>query len=309
MYGRVSLFFQQLLCAGMVGVAAGLRSAADEVMVTVESRFISHPRIQVNTGDTVVWKLPGGNSGVVNSVASFTGEWSSPFLTDDNPSFAYTFNTPGFYAYRLFRYLPPPPYEPPSVIDSVRVGTITVVRWTNGPSAVSINVPVKGSHFAWHPDFKEPVPLLATVSPAFGEIERVEFHAGTNLVGVVTSAPYAATFTNVVLGAEVIAAKAVSRSGAVAWSQTVSFSHEAIEIDRAGRSKPKFYPPRIERGKLFVVEYLPSLLVGREGIYGLPYVPFGLGRFNLLSRINASGAFVDDVSTNQMRFFVIDQAQ
>lgn len=258
----------------------------------------------MNTGDTVTW------GGILVRVVSFTGEWASPILTTENSSFAYTFNTPGFYAYRVFGYLPPPPYEPINVINSVYVGTVTVMPWTNTPPLVTLNAPVEGARFRWfrYPGdviVSAPVPVLATVSAAFGPAKQVEIYSGTNSIGVLTNAPYSMWFRDPPLGTNTLIAKAVGVQGAEAWSKPVTIIHEALP-SKKGVPQSRFYPPRIERGKLFVVEYHHPESVG-YGLYGIPELKKGWARENLLTR--PEGQFVDDVSTNQMRFFLIDQAQ
>lgn len=88
----------------------------------------------------------------------------------------------------------------------------------NGPT-VSLSSP-NGTSFASPAN----IPLSANASDADGTISKVEFYAGTALVGTATSSPYNVTWSNVPLGTYSLTAIATDNNGAVATSPAVSVS-------------------------------------------------------------------------------------
>jgi hypothetical protein len=77
------------------------------------------------------------------------------------------------------------------------------------------------------------IDLLATASDGDGSIARVDFYAGTTLVGSATARPYAATWTNASVGTFTLTASAVDNAGAVVRSDaaTITVAPITLSID------------------------------------------------------------------------------
>ena len=87
----------------------------------------------------------------------------------------------------------------------------------NTPPAVTLTSPTSGSAFT----APASVALSATASDAEGAVTKVQFYAGTTLIGEDTTAPYAMTWSNVAAGAHVLVAKATDAAGATATSNAI----------------------------------------------------------------------------------------
>jgi uncharacterized protein RhaS with RHS repeats len=98
---------------------------------------------------------------------------------------------------------------------------VTVVNDT--APTVSITQPVNNASFQTGSN----VQVSATASDADGTIAKVEFFAGANLIGTVTSAPYTITWNNVQPGAYTLTAKATDNQGLATTSSPVSVTVNA----------------------------------------------------------------------------------
>jgi len=83
-----------------------------------------------------------------------------------------------------------------------------------GPT-VSLSQPATGSTYT----VGQAIPLAATAADPDGTISRVEFYAGTTLIGTDTSSPYTASWTNAPAGNHVLVARAYD-NGAVFTNST-----------------------------------------------------------------------------------------
>ncbi len=88
---------------------------------------------------------------------------------------------------------------------------------TNRPPIVSISSPAGGASFP----SPAKIPITATASDPDGTVTRVEFYAGTNLVGTATTSPYTITTANLSAGSYSLTAKAIDDSGAGTISAAV----------------------------------------------------------------------------------------
>jgi len=94
---------------------------------------------------------------------------------------------------------------------------------SNVPPTVSLTAPATGASFT----APATVTLSANAGDADGTIARVDFLAGSTVVGSATAAPYSYTWTNVPAGGYSIAAQAVDNLGAVTTSASVAISVSA----------------------------------------------------------------------------------
>jgi Big-like domain-containing protein/glucodextranase-like protein len=70
--------------------------------------------------------------------------------------------------------------------------------------------------------------LTATASDQDGSIKRVEYYAGTTLIGSATAAPYAVTWANVAAGSYVLTAKPIDNLDKAGTSNTVQVTVNAV---------------------------------------------------------------------------------
>jgi hypothetical protein len=127
--------------------------------------------------------------------------------------------------------------------------TSSIVRITidsNAAPSVALTSPANGATFA----SPATIPLSATASDSDGSIAKVDFYAGTTLVGSSTSSPYTATWANVPAGSYPLSAKATDDLGAVSSSVPVSVSVSAnaapvVALDAPSPPAPDFAPALI----------------------------------------------------------------
>lgn len=90
----------------------------------------------------------------------------------------------------------------------------------NQAPTATLTSPVTGASFI----APATVSLAATASDKDGTVARVDFFAGTTLIGSSSTAPYQATWSNVAAGTYSITAKAVDNAGATGTSSAVSIT-------------------------------------------------------------------------------------
>lgn len=104
--------------------------------------------------------------------------------------------------------------------DSTRSGAvgITVKSSTNTQPTVSITSPASGSSFA----APTTISLSASASDADGSVTKVDFYAGTTLIGSDSTSPYTIGWANAAPGTYAVTAKATDNAGAVTTSASVT---------------------------------------------------------------------------------------
>ncbi len=88
----------------------------------------------------------------------------------------------------------------------------------NAAPAVSLTSPTNGASYA----AGDPIPLSASAADSDGTITKVEFFAGTNLIGTRTQAPYTFDWISAPSGSHAFSAKATDDLGAVTTSSPVT---------------------------------------------------------------------------------------
>lgn len=91
---------------------------------------------------------------------------------------------------------------------------------TNKPPTVAITAPANGTTYI----APGTVYLTANAADSDGTISKVDFYAGSTLVGSTTRAPYAGTWSNVTAGSYSMTAVATDNSGAVTRSAAVNLT-------------------------------------------------------------------------------------
>jgi chitinase len=98
--------------------------------------------------------------------------------------------------------------------------TVTVRTSTQSPSnqppSVSLTDPLQGASFT----APASITLNATATDSDGSIARVEFYRGSTLIGIDTSRPYSAVWSNVGAGSYSLTAVARDNAGATTVSST-----------------------------------------------------------------------------------------
>ena len=96
--------------------------------------------------------------------------------------------------------------------------SVTIV--SNAAPSIALTAPIDGASFV----APATINLAATASDADGSIAKVEFLAGTAVVGTATAAPFTADWSNVTAGSYSLTAKATDNLGATATSTPISVS-------------------------------------------------------------------------------------
>jgi len=102
-------------------------------------------------------------------------------------------------------------------------GTATSAARTftfNGPPTVAISSPRSGKIFT----VSTPITLAADANDPGGAVTKVEFFAGTTLIGTATSAPYSVTWNGASTGRHQVTAKATDNDGAATISETIAIN-------------------------------------------------------------------------------------
>lgn len=97
---------------------------------------------------------------------------------------------------------------------------ITVTAPVNNPPAVAITSPSNGAGFT----APATIAVAASASDTDGTVSKVEFFAGATLIGTVTGAPFAMSWTGVSAGSYTLTAKATDNLGATRVSAAVAIT-------------------------------------------------------------------------------------
>ena len=101
---------------------------------------------------------------------------------------------------------------------------VTVVA--NAAPSISLVLPQSGQQFA----AGGTINLVATAADSDGTVARVDFYAGTTMVGSATAAPFASVWNGVPAGSYALTAQSVDNHGAVATSAAVTVSVQPLAL-------------------------------------------------------------------------------
>jgi hypothetical protein len=121
--------------------------------------------------------------------------------------------------------------------DTNATSTSAPVHFTvdpNVPPAVSLTAPAANTSYTAPAN----VSLAAGASDTDGSIVKVEFFAGTSLIGSATTAPYGAVWSGVGAGAYSITAKATDNAGGVATSAAVPITVASNALPTVALTSP-----------------------------------------------------------------------
>ena len=95
--------------------------------------------------------------------------------------------------------------------------SVTAAQGANQPPSVSITSPSSGATFT----APATITIAASASDPDGSVAKVDFYAGTTLLGTATAAPYSLTWSNVAAGNYSLTAVATDNTGATTTSAAV----------------------------------------------------------------------------------------
>ena len=104
--------------------------------------------------------------------------------------------------------------------------SVTVATATNAPPTVSMSGPAPGASYT----APATIALSATAGDVDGSVTRVDFYAGTQLVGSDTASPFTATWSNVPAGSYSLTAVATDNGGKTGTSLPVSVTVAAAPV-------------------------------------------------------------------------------
>jgi plastocyanin len=220
---------------------------AATVTVQVFSDFFEPKDANIKVGDTVTWVRRSGTHDTVSE----TGLWRSQLGFS---TFSFVFNTPGTYPYFCT------PHRSVGM-----TGRIIVEAAANAAPTVSISSPNSGASFT----APGPVTVEATAADTDGTIAKVEFFAGTTLLGTDTASPFQVTVTNFTAGSYSLTAKATDNAGGTTTSAAVAITVNPpapVErpllgtVERLGGGQIRFNISRLPAGRAYRIESSSDLV-------------------------------------------------
>lgn len=172
--------------------------------VSIGDDFFSPASVTINVNDQVQWTWAGAIS---HSTTSNSGVWDSG-INGHGFTFSKTFTAAGTFPYHC-------------TVHSFQTGSVTV-QSGNVPPSVAITSPTSGATFAapWTGT------IQAAVSATGATVSRVDFFAGTTLLGTISNPPANPSFTvtNLAAGNYTLAALATDSAGATNTSAGVAIT-------------------------------------------------------------------------------------
>ena len=181
-------------------------------------------------------------------------------------------------------------------------GHTVTVNGANQPPSVSLTAPASGATYT----APASITISASASDTNGSIARVEFFAGSTLVGTDTSSPYSVTWNNVPAGSYSLTARAVDNGGAsttsAARSVTVNGANQppAVSLTAPANGATYTAPATITvsasaadtDGSIARVEFFAgSTLLGTDTTapYSITWNNVGAGAYSLTARAVDNG--------------------
>ena len=197
-----------LLTVGLVWFAAAAALGAGTNVSIVDFAF-SPTAVTIGPNDSVTWNWVGSASHSSTS-ANTTPLWDSGILAH-GATFSHTFNSAGTFPYHC-------------LVHSFMTASVTVQSQTttNVPPTVAITTPTNGATF--------PAPwtgtIKATVGDSDGTVTKVDFMAGTKLLGTITNPPGNTSLmvSNLAAGSYTLTAVATDNGGASTTSAAVNIT-------------------------------------------------------------------------------------
>jgi plastocyanin len=186
-----NLRFARLTSLLWLLASTGLTAATHNV--TIQDFSFQPASLSIQPGDTVRWT---NQDGTAHTSTSDTGLWNSGLLGTGG-SFERTFASAGTFSY----HCSPHPFMQ---------GTIAVQEPVNQPPSVTLTAPANNTVL----NAPGTVTLSATATDNDGTVVRVEFYAGSTLLGVAVKAPFSITVT-LNSGPNSVTARAYDNAGGI----------------------------------------------------------------------------------------------
>jgi len=175
-------------------MASALSTNAATHTVTLGDSSFNPPSLSIEVGDTVRWQF----GGIQHTVTSDDGHWDSGFRSSG--VFEHRFDSAGTFPYSC-------------LVHFGMSGTIAVQGAANQLPTVNLTAPADNTTL----DAPGTVTLVATASDPDGAVVRVDFYAGSTLLGVAVKPPFSITVT-LNSGPTSITARAYDEEGGTADS-------------------------------------------------------------------------------------------
>jgi hypothetical protein len=104
--------------------------------------------------------------------------------------------------------------------------TVTTTTSTNLPPTISLTAPANNTSV----NAPASISIAATAADADGTVSKVDFYAGTTLLGTDVTVPYTYTWTNVAAGNYTITAKATDNAGASTTSAGANITVNTVVV-------------------------------------------------------------------------------
>lgn len=210
--GDVSTYFDY---ASGSGGYAGLDLGSDKNVFAV--RF--HPR-SGNESRMVGGKIQA------SSTSNFLSDVEDLYTIATNPSSGWTeVEVSPTKNYRYFRYLSP-------VNGYCNIAELEFCAAAIEPPLVQINSPITG----YSDIYLANITIEASAYSLSGNITKVEFYEGNNLIGSISNSPYNFNWNNIVDGVYSVTAKAYDNLGQISTSNVVEITIHQSKIDCNGES-------------------------------------------------------------------------
>ncbi|MFN7138952.1 MAG: Ig-like domain-containing protein [Limisphaerales bacterium] len=234
-------------------VATDPEAAEGSSNVLNTATFVISRKENTNVGFTVYYKISGTASNGVDyawipsSVYLPPGKLSTNIvirpiddtIPEENETVIISLEDPVCIAV----YPPPPECY---IVGEPRHAVAVIIdndKITNQPPSVQLVSPTNNSVFVGPVD----IPITATASDSDGEIARVDFFAGNQLLGSRTSAPYSMIWSNVGPGFYTITARATDDKGAFRFAEPSKITVRSLtEHAFVHRSMPLWYVPGVK---------------------------------------------------------------
>jgi regulation of enolase protein 1 (concanavalin A-like superfamily) len=235
----------------LVGFAVASRSATSGVAASIERVSLngtpvpnSAPAPPVNVPPSVSLTSPangasyGAPAAIAMSASASDSDGSVAKVdfyngttllgTDSSSPYSFSWNNVGAGSYSLKAV------ATDNAGAATNSGSVTVTVSANTPPAVSLTSPSGGTSFM----APASTTVAAVATDANGSVARVDFYAGSTLLGSDTTSPYSVNWSNVPAGSYLLTARATDNTGASTMSAGVNVTVNANQAPTVSLTSP-----------------------------------------------------------------------
>jgi YVTN family beta-propeller protein len=209
--------------AGNVGVSTSVT-----VTVTIAPAVNQRPTVSlavptsgtsfVAPADITLTATAADSDGSVTKVDFYTGQTN--IGTDSTSPYSVTWNNVAAGTYSLTAVA----HDNTGVTTTSSIRTVTVTGEANQSPTVSLTAPANGASY----QAPATISIAASATDTNGTVSRVDFYAGTTLIGSDASAPFSIDWTASAAGTYALSARAVDNAQATTTSSSVSVTVTAV---------------------------------------------------------------------------------